>query len=698
MRPFIKNLKLSKKIVLSTAISLILVFTLLLSFTVNYARAVIEEKVNSEFSLLAKSNGTAIENAIQSARSLNTDVSIYVSKKMSEDPDEEATPNSLIYRSTEVSSTVVASEEYFLNTFWSALINSNELVGASAIFDDYAIDDDIEHYTVYVTSEEAASSDFTAIYDDSFMQSSYYTVPMETSQPYISTPYTYEGEVIITYSSPVIIDNKTVGVLATDISLDKLKELAELNENYPSMQVAITDANGIYIMNTADDSTMGTSYIETIMDAKEIETLTANAATNEEFSQVIGDKTVYFHPMQIGDFTMWLQNSVDTADLFKDVTMLTLAMIGVSTALLIILLIIISLIVNRLMAPMKSIVSAAGEISSGSFDTRLDVKSNDEIGQLSKTFNNMSDTLSALISEIEELLYQMSKNNFDLHVSDEALYVGSFNNIRKSFIKISSSISKTITSIKDASEQVNTGSALVASGALSLSNGTTSQASSIDQLQASVEGISDSVTENANRAKEADALAYETQSVVISSAKEMENLVAAISDIQRASKNIENIIKTIDDIAFQTNILALNAAVEAARAGQAGKGFAVVADEVRNLAQKSSDAVQSTSKLINESLVAVNNGTKFAQATTETFAKVEKTSTELLTQISSIAKECETQASNLSEVTIGIRQIATVVQSTSATGEESAAASDELSRQSENLNELVARFKLSDKH
>jgi len=174
----------------------------------------------------------------------------------------------------------------------------------------------------------------------------------------------------------------------------------------------------------------------------------------------------------------------------------------------------------------------------------------------------------------------------------------------------------------------------------------------------------------------------------------MDEMINAVKDIDQASQSINRVIKVIDDIAFQTNILALNAAVEAARAGQHGKGFAVVAEEVRNLASKSAEAAHDTGSLIANSIEKAELGNRIAHDTAQSLEKIVSGINESAQIVYDIAQSSEQQTIGIKQINTGIDQVAQVVQANSATAEESAASSEEMSGQANMLEEMVAQFKL----
>ena len=235
----------------------------------------------------------------------------------------------------------------------------------------------------------------------------------------------------------------------------------------------------------------------------------------------------------------------------------------------------------------------------------------------------------------------------------------------------------------------------MASGAQILSQCATEQASSIEQLAAAVQGVSREIGENARRTEEASSHGRTAGEHLNQSREKMRELVAAMAEIKETSAEIQGIIKTIDDIAFQTNILALNAAVEAARAGMAGKGFAVVADEVRSLAGKSAEASQSTQQMIQKSIHAVENGSNLAASTEQMLEETAQYANEIIETIGGIAGASAQQAKEITQITQGLDEISSVVQTNSATAEESAAASEELTGQATLLKDLTRRFRLS---
>lgn len=206
--------------------------------------------------------------------------------------------------------------------------------------------------------------------------------------------------------------------------------------------------------------------------------------------------------------------------------------------------------------------------------------------------------------------------------------------------------------------------------------------------------ISGQVKENADHAEEASRRADAAGAETEESNRRMQDMMAAMAAISSSSREIGKIIKTIDGIAFQTNILALNAAVEAARAGEAGKGFSVVAEEIRNLAIRLSEASKNTAALIATSLDTVQAGPDIADETARSLGMVLESVRLVTGSVGRIAASSRQQALSLRQIEKGMGQISDVVQTNSATAEESAAASGELSAQAQFLKELAGQFRL----
>lgn len=340
----------------------------------------------------------------------------------------------------------------------------------------------------------------------------------------------------------------------------------------------------------------------------------------------------------------------------------------------------------------ETLKGGIAELSKGNLKAEIDYEAENEFGDLAGTLQFSIQELAKYVEAIRFGMKEFSEGNLALECPVK--FIGDFEEIEESITNFARQISIALEEVKVASTQVANGADQIAGGAQNLSLGIADQTESVETLSATISNITEKIVSTSDSMKEINSLMLDNSNLVTKGNSKMQDMIKAMDNITHQSKQIQSIVKTIDDITSQTNLLALNAAIEAARAGDAGKGFAVVAGEVTELAQKSSAAAKDIAVLIEETIKYVDDGAGKAEETAGMLNHIVDKSMEITEKVNQAAVMVDGQADGMQRISEGVGQITEVIQSNSATAQESAAASEELYAQAEVLNVLTEQFKL----
>jgi methyl-accepting chemotaxis protein len=305
-------------------------------------------------------------------------------------------------------------------------------------------------------------------------------------------------------------------------------------------------------------------------------------------------------------------------------------------------------ITRGIVGPIRHAVKVARTVASGDLSSKIEVRSRDEVGQLSAALKEMNDSLARIVGQV-----------------------------------------------RGATDTIAQASGEIAVGNQDLSSRTEQQASTLEETAASMEQLTGTVRQNAGNARLASELAQSASTLAGQGGAVVDQVVATMASINAGSRKMTDIIGVIDSIAFQTNILALNAAVEAARAGEQGRGFAVVASEVRNLAQRSAAAARDIGRLISDAAIGTDAGAKLAGQAGRSMGDIVGSIGRVTVIVSDIADASGEQLTGINHVNAALAQIEQATQQNAALVEEAAAAATAMRQQAGDLSRAVDIFTLA---
>lgn len=500
---------------------------------------------------------------------------------------------------------------------------------------------------------------------------------------------------------PVVFISRTIGdgqgVLGMSLNLTKLQEMTSIQVG-KSGYILIMDQNKQYVTHPTEElgKVINADYIDRMF-----------AADKDTFTYNYGGQTKQM-TFTTNELTGWkvagTMMSSEITDAVKPIRNTTLIVIIAS---IIVIGVLTTLLIHSLLKPLKRLQQNTEQISGGDLTVQVATARNDEIGELSRHFQVMVDNLRSMILQVQEMTDSLSSSSQQLAAGAEQT-TSAIEHVTLAMQEVATGTEKQLTTIREGDERMQEMSA------------------EVDHISASMQQMSEIAASSIALADSGSEAIGEAVMKMDSIQTTVSELDSVIEDLNTRSSHIGSIVSTISEIAKQTNLLSLNASIEAARAGEHGRGFSVVATEVRKLAEMSAQSAQQITELIHDIQSGVATATDRMDAAKErvgegitavdlsgrSFSRIRKSIAKSAQQIESIAAAAAELAQNTVTVVQAMDEVGRLSQDTAGNSETVSAAAQQqlasmeeigssaadLTRMAEQLQQLVARFKLHPSH